>query len=253
MKSSEEWSLAFDLLWNNITSNQAPGLERYEKSVFLTQAENDLAKEYFSPTHNAAGEGFDDSIRRQADFRSLLVSTTLPELTFAAGSQIPFRADRSSTKYFEYPYNALFIINEEVSLSIGGVTRFCTVVPISYDEYARLMMRPYKYPPKDMLWRLLTNNVVEYNESTGEPLATHSLIELVGKFISGCSVVYKMHYVRRPDPIVLGDMPDGLSVDGVSHDSPCTLPEHLHDEILRRAVQLAKISWSDGSAITRTE
>ena len=35
---SEEFNNQFDVLYNNITSNQAPGLNEYEKSVFLTKA-----------------------------------------------------------------------------------------------------------------------------------------------------------------------------------------------------------------------
>jgi len=34
----EEFSNQFDVLFNNITSNAAPGLNEYEKSVFLTKA-----------------------------------------------------------------------------------------------------------------------------------------------------------------------------------------------------------------------
>jgi len=33
-----EFSNEFDLLYNNIMSNSAPGLNEYEKSVFLTKA-----------------------------------------------------------------------------------------------------------------------------------------------------------------------------------------------------------------------
>ena len=36
--TSEEWSREFDILWNNITSNQAPSLNDYAKSVFCTEA-----------------------------------------------------------------------------------------------------------------------------------------------------------------------------------------------------------------------
>ena len=36
--TTQEFSLEFDILYNNITSNQAPGLTEYEKSVFLTKA-----------------------------------------------------------------------------------------------------------------------------------------------------------------------------------------------------------------------
>lgn len=243
MKTSEEWSLAFDLLYNNITSNQAPGLELYEKSVFLTQAQNALVKEAFSANRNVHGEGYDDSIRRQSDFRSLVASTKLRQLSFPADSQIVFRTNRASTRYFEYPYNALFILNDEVSITADEIERFYTVVPISYDEYARLMMRPYKFPPKGMLWRLITNTNDEYMD--GVITDSYQVIELVGKFAANNVIEYKVHYVKRPEPIVLGLMPDGLSVEGISSESLCKLPEHLHDEILHRAVQLAKIAWND--------
>jgi hypothetical protein len=36
--TTSEFSNQFDVLYNNITSNQAPGLDEYEKSVFLTKA-----------------------------------------------------------------------------------------------------------------------------------------------------------------------------------------------------------------------
>lgn len=35
---NEEFSNEFDVLYNNISSNQAPGLDQYEKSVFFTRA-----------------------------------------------------------------------------------------------------------------------------------------------------------------------------------------------------------------------
>jgi hypothetical protein len=36
--TNPEFSDEFDIYYNNITSNQAPGLNEYEKSVFLTEA-----------------------------------------------------------------------------------------------------------------------------------------------------------------------------------------------------------------------
>lgn len=37
--TTAEFSEEFNLLYNNISSNAAPGLDEYEKSVFLTQAQ----------------------------------------------------------------------------------------------------------------------------------------------------------------------------------------------------------------------
>ena len=42
--TTEEFSNEFDVLYNNISSNQSPGLNEYEKSVFLTKAQNEILK-----------------------------------------------------------------------------------------------------------------------------------------------------------------------------------------------------------------
>ena len=55
----QEFSNEFDVLYNNIMSNQAPGLDEYEKSVFLTKAQNEILKNYFNPKGNKYQEGFD--------------------------------------------------------------------------------------------------------------------------------------------------------------------------------------------------
>lgn len=46
--TTEEFNREFDILYNNIMSNQAPGLNLYEKSLFLTQAQEDIVKELYS-------------------------------------------------------------------------------------------------------------------------------------------------------------------------------------------------------------
>ena len=69
-----EFSLQFDVLYNNIMDNDAPGLDEYEKSVFLTKAQEEILKNYFNPKGNKYQEGFDDSEKRQIDFSNLIFS-----------------------------------------------------------------------------------------------------------------------------------------------------------------------------------
>ena len=59
-----EFSNQFDVLYNNISSNQAPGLDEYEKSLFLTKAQSDLIKEYFNNKLDGSNNGFDGSQKR---------------------------------------------------------------------------------------------------------------------------------------------------------------------------------------------
>ena len=68
----QEFSNEFDVLYNNIMSNQAPGIDEYEKSVFLTKAQSEIIKNYFSPMGNKHQQGFDDSEKRQIDFSQLM-------------------------------------------------------------------------------------------------------------------------------------------------------------------------------------
>ena len=58
--TNPELSNEFDVLYNNITSNQAPGLDEYEKSVFLTKAQDEVVKSYFNPKLNKPTEGYDE-------------------------------------------------------------------------------------------------------------------------------------------------------------------------------------------------
>lgn len=226
MKTLTEWSLQFDLLYNNITSNKAPGLEEYEKSVFLSDAELSLMKDVFTAKGNALQEGIDDSERRQSDFRSLITSV---ELVGEPTPSNPFNKN-SNTRTFQYPNDMFVVLNEEVFFD----GKSYIVVPLSREVYARLRKKPYKYPPKGQIWRLETDD---------------NRVELISNIPQGSSgFSYQMRYVKRPTPIILTDLPQGLSIWGVRTATNCTLPEHLHDEILQRAVLLAKLAWNDAVA-----
>ena len=48
MNTTTEWRIEFDLLYNNILSDQAPGLNDYERSVILTQAQEEVVITLYS-------------------------------------------------------------------------------------------------------------------------------------------------------------------------------------------------------------
>ena len=246
----QEFSDQFDVLYNNITSNQAPGLNEYEKSVFLTKAQEELVKNYFNPKGNKYAEGFDGNAKRQSDFSSLIKHEKLTEVTLASFDM------RSTTKLYAFPSDVFIVLNEQLKDNQWNYV----VVPINYQEYDRLMAKPYKYPPKYQAWRLIvdkkTNAVptaggvfdTTFDETfNGEDtyLSNVTVAEIIGRF-SG-EPMYSMRYVKRPQPIVLvnlNSVAGGLSINNVSTVTPCELPEHLHDEILQRAVELAKTAWT---------
>nr|DAT41971.1 MAG TPA: hypothetical protein [Crassvirales sp.] len=219
----------FDVLYNNITSNQAPGLNAYEKSVFLTKAQDEIIKNYFNPKSkgNNTQEGFDGSAKRQVDF-STLIQTWSKESDFDESYFDP----RDNTQSVSLPVNVMFIINEMVTVIRNTKPVLLQVVPIKFDEYSRLMCKPYKRPLKYQAWRLTNNDTANKADIIIGPSDTLSK--------------YTIRYVKRPTPIVVADL-DGLTIDGddTGKKKDCILDPILHEEIVQRAVELAKVAWTN--------
>lgn len=224
-----EFSDGFEILFNSITSNQAPGLTEHEKSFFLTKAQDEKLKNYFRSQGNQMQAGFDDDQKRQIDFSSL---TTAKDIT--AFSTALFDS-RPNSKSVTLPSDVMMIINEMTTVTRNGSSVILTTLPIKYDEYARLMSKPFKRPVKYQAWRLINHNV------------SNSADLIVGP--SDSISVYSIRYLRRPKPIIVGDL-DGLTINGYTFGTGdnqaqgCELDPILHEEILQRAVELAKASWT---------
>lgn len=220
-----EFSNGFDVLYNNIMSNAAPGINEYEKSVLLTKAQDEVLKNYFNPKGNKYQEGFDDSAKRQIDFSGLISVKEGTLLNGQAGFDL-------RAKIYRMPEDVFLIINETLTTDTGVKQ----VVPISFDEYSRLMSKPYKEPLKYQAWRLVT-------EGSGSDNIIVELIPHLGETVSK----YTIRYVRRPKPIVLVDLASeygDVSINGVSTISECELNPLIHEEILQRAVEMAKIVYT---------
>ena len=223
-----EFSDQFDVLYNNITSNQAPGLTEYEKSLFLTKAEKEVVKNYFTANSkgNNIGQGFDDSAKRQADFSVLM------KVASCSPASLTNQIDDRSVAY-SYPNDVFIVINE--SVKIGNTIK--QVIPLRYDEYTRLMSKPFKRPLKNQVWRLINKGEVD---NTGKATKSVEIIAGPNENISS----YSVRYVRVPSPIIVGNL-DGLTIDGVSTVSTkCEIDPILHEDILQRAVELAKVAWT---------
>jgi hypothetical protein len=140
------------------------------------------------------------------------------------------------------------------------------VIPLSYETYTNLMSKPYKEPLKNQAWRLLVNNAGETDPAS--PTTSHDgqkLAEIIMGHIDAAwdnnstkRTRYIIRYIRRPKPIIIAPL-TGVTLggyngnetevytqssDGMSIVNPCELDESLHEEILQRAVELAKVAWT---------
>lgn len=229
--TTQEFSNEFDILYNNIMSNQAPGLDEYEKSVFLTKAQLEILKNYFNPKGNKYGQGFDENAKRQIDFSTLITAAKPLQYTPEA-DYIKFD-DRS--QLYKMPQDILLILNETGINTVDGVKRLISIIPINYEEYARLMSKPWKQPLKNQGWRLF--------QSTG---GVDFISEVVIKYNSSLTD-YKIRYVKRPKPIILANLADdysNVSIEGINTITECELDPIIHPEILQRAVELAKSAYT---------
>lgn len=130
--------------------------------------------------------------------------------------------------------DVLVLLNERLTVrneKTNSIKDF-VIRPISYLDYDRISLKPYPYPLKREAWRLFRNPNEQFDVYS-EIIPPYSL----DYDIDDC--YYRIRYVRRPLPIILTDLPDGLNIEGVSTETTCQLNPILHSEILSRAVELA--------------
>lgn len=229
--TTSEISVQFDVLYDNISSGQAPGLTEYEKSVFLTKAQNEIIKNYFNSKGNKYQEGFDNSPKRQIDFSTLLKTVTCKSVSFTEDESMLLIHDACNSGLYEIPEDVFIFVNELLEVRRDFDTIRLIVTPLNFEEFNRLMVKPFRRPLKNQAWRLICNT---NNEKTVVQLIP-SINDEISKYI--------IRYVRKPNPIILNDLEEGLTIDGKNQTSQCELDPILHQEILQRAVELAKATY----------
>lgn len=250
--TTQEFSNAFDTLLNSFNSKTNFGevaakndivLDEYEKSVFLTQAQDIIVKSYFSNNTNNQGEGLDDSARRQVDFSKLI--------TVGIGTPIEASTEKDWISFderglmYQMPDNVLVVLNERlvVTPKDSNTSKSYVVIPISYSEYDRIMSKAYAQPLKKQCWRLFNG---ETGDSSTNTDINAEIIPIEGVIKDKDTATYKVRYIKRPAPIILTnltfDSQETLKIDGKSDISECELNPIIHMDILNKAFELAIIS-----------
>ena len=220
--TNKEFSDGFSTLLNSFGITPNITLDEYEKSTFLTNAQEQLIIDIYSGRNVIYGKSFEqtEELRR---YLSNLVETyeTSTKVTGKLGLS-------KDSVFFEIPQDTWFITYEVALLKdsrlgcLDGIE--ASVVPLPQDDLYRAKDNPFRGPSKDRVLRLDIKS---------------DLAELISKYNVD---KYLMRYISQPAPIILVDLPDGLSINGVSTESECELNPVVHRAILERAVQLAIIS-----------
>lgn len=212
-----EFSSEFDILYQNITSNQAPGLSEYEKSVFLTQAQEAIVTELYNGNLK---DSFESSEAYTRYLSSIIRSKTESPLGDDEGEGLIFEGIQVNIVDLEK--DVLFIVYEQAKLD--GNTAIVT--PTTYDTLYNIVNNPFKGPNNRRVLRVSKGNSVELYYTKHSNLSQ-----------------YTYRYVSRPTPIILTDLTSDTVNGKDSESNTIDMPEVLHRTILLRAVQLAKAVW----------
>lgn len=224
-------------------SKQTITLDEYEKSVFLTKSQDELFLNLYNGK-NIYGDFFEgtEELRRYLDnlVRTESSSDSDSQLTEVSDTSITPLTENS--KFYRLPDNLAFITLEQVTYSKGK--KDCengykaNVYPVTQDEYARVKDNPFRGPTKYKVLRL------DYGKRVVELIPSKDYT--IGDYL--------IKYLKKPQPIILVNLPDGLKIHNVSTFSTCEMDETLHNLILDRAVALAVQSRSLGAKTkTKTE
>lgn len=214
--TTTEFSDEFDILYNNISSNQAPGLTEYEKSVFLTSAQEALVLELITGK-NTIGESFE----KTEELRQYLTDIIKTAEPIRSTKNTIKKISNKSTLYTS-PEDLWFIVHESVKFEDDDSAVDIEVIPVTHDEYSRISKNPFRRASRNKVLRLNIGGDIELVSSR----------EIKN---------YSIRYIGQLEPIVIEDLNYG-TVRGVNKKTECKLNPALHEAILSRAVQIAKVS-----------
>lgn len=226
--TSEEFSNEFDALLNSYSTTEESGktpntieLDEYEKSVFLTKAQEDVVIDMYNGKNT-----FGDSFEKTEEIRRYL--SDLIKTYTTTDKKVGYTGLSKSSVFFELPNDLWFITYESVNLKDDGLGCMSgediSVIPITQDEYHRIRKNPFKDTNERRALRLDLSGKV---------------VEIVSKYNVER---YLVRYLSRPNPIILNDLPNDLSINGINKKTECGLNPVIHRAILERAVKLAIIS-----------
>lgn len=240
--TTTEFSNEFDILFDSIATKSAPGLDLYEKSVYLTKAQLEIVKSHFDPSGNKYKKGFEQSSKRRDDLKEL-IRNYKSTLQISSDDGID-----DNSVFFRIPNNVFLIIQEKAKVvssdkCVNG--KYIKVVPKTHDEYNIQIDNPFRKPDKKNIWRL------DYYSQNG----SNKNIELISEYPI---TEYTFRYVMYPSPIILGDLlslfpGENLTIDDATQEQTSKLSKNIHREILDRAVELAWGDYKQGNLQTKVQ
>lgn len=212
--TTTEFSNEFEYLLNTVHSGIV--LNEYEKSIFLTKAQEELILSLYGSNTIGSPFNFDNTETIKRSLANLIKTAVVP-ITKENGL-----TPNSNIAYL--PNDLWLITSEFVTLTDDNLkcsNKTALVVPITQDELAKIQQNPFRKSSENRVLRIDLSS---------------TKVELISNYEIG---VYSILYIKKPSPIILERLPSGLSINGESSITECELSPMVHREILNRAVTIA--------------
>lgn len=218
--TNEEFSNEFDTLLSSysvttpfgVPNSIAPiELDEYEKSIYLTEAQEQIVKELYN------------SFERTENVRKYLEALVKTYTTTEKANENNIGLSKNSV-FYNVPSDLMYTVYESVTFSDEDPCineKDAIVIPITTDDYYRIYRNPFRGPSSNKVLR------VDYSLGVVELISIYTISK------------YLVRYISKPNPIILINLPNNLSIDGISTESECKLAPSIHRAILERAVLLA--------------
>jgi len=303
MKNSE-FSHEMDVIYENINKGGAVGLDEYEKSVILTNAQEKLVYELSSTGDLSLLAALVRNVKVPSSITDTIVAnkgvgleTALPPSPSATGdiyvSSDTFKlftatdsatwddgvllikgvyvTDSTTNNLYYFDGVILTVVGVDVfpaasakfdpngtifsiitpyvrilSENVTGDNKNLTIFPITLQQHSIFTSKPYRFPKRRTVWRIMQGYSTTSVESGGPGNTVKSNnVELVGPHGVILSD-YTAQLLLQPQPIILESLEGtGLTIRGLEYESSTNMLTSLHPAILDYAVTLAEKYYFD--------
>ena len=218
-----EISNEFDYAYNNSFSFSAPPINGYEKSIALTQAQEDIVL--------AKAVVFEKDERVREQLRSLTIPLKV-DFDSEINTNLVASKFHLDSKFFAVPEDVWFLLSEYINDQVR-------VIPVTHDEFNINKNNPFKKPNANKAWRLDIANTV----------GSDNIREII---YPGVISSYTIRYLKKPTPIILENLsPYERTIDNLDVVTECRLSTEIQRDIIELAVKKAKLAYEENSLQNR--
>ena len=234
MRSGDEIREIFNLRYNNLNSGVAPGLNDFEISLLLTDAQKQIIDEYYTGLF-AKRQPFESVERLRKNLSVITVenpNVTLEFSEFLFRTYLSYMATLPQDTWRVF-YEHAIVLDEVPCLGETAIV----VKPVRHDELDKFLKNPFKSPSDYFVLRTDING--KHQLLSKYPLKS-----------------YCIRYIKFPDPFIISDLREIDQSDGWAkiegrwtpkNSIPCIFDNFVEDIIIDRAVELAMVGYKENS------